>query len=82
MSLIRNGACVLKSLLPQEHALMQPLMSFPQALLPFGGGNDNGTAWELERFTTLEGFIGVMQLAGACFNLVKGAKVLACCEAF
>lgn len=71
ISLIRNGACVLKSLLPEEHTVMQPLISFPLAFLV-----GNGTVVKFERFTSLEGFIGVLQLAGAGFNLIKGAKVL------
>ena len=71
ISLVRNGACVLKSLLPKEYAVMKPLMSFPLAFLAGGAMASS----ELERFTGLEGFIGLLQLAGAGFNLLKGAKV-------
>lgn len=69
ISLVRNAACVLKSLLPPEYTMMQPLMRFPL----FGGTGWAGTP--LEMFTGLEGFIGILQVAGACFNLLKGAKV-------
>lgn len=48
---------------------MQPLMRFPS----FGGTEWAGTP--LEMFTTLECLIGILQVAGACFNLLKGAKV-------
>ncbi|CAN0451173.1 unnamed protein product [Ectocarpus sp. 12 AP-2014] len=72
ISLIRNAACVLKSLLPAEYTVMQPLMAFPFPLFWSGGG-----AGKLEMFTGLEGLIGVLQLAGAGFNLCKGAKGLA-----
>ncbi|CAM9762713.1 unnamed protein product [Ectocarpus sp. 6 AP-2014] len=72
ISLIRNAACVLKSLLPAEYTVMQPLMAFPFPLFWSGGG-----AGKLEMFTGLEGLIGVLQLAGAVFNLCKGAKGLA-----
>lgn len=74
VSLVRNAACVLKSVLPAEHRVMQPLMSFPFpafSLLGLGGGSQQ----RLEMFTSLEGLIGLLQLAGAGFNLLKGAKV-------
>lgn len=73
ISLVRNMACVLKSILPEHYAVMQPLMSFPLAFLV---GSSSGTAVKLEHFTGLDGLIGVLQLAGAAFNLIKGAKVL------
>lgn len=76
VSLVRNAACVLKSVLPVEHRVMQPLMSFPFpafSLLGLGGGSQQRQ--RLEMFTGLEGLIGLLQLAGACFNLIKGAKV-------
>ncbi|CAM9108414.1 unnamed protein product [Sphacelaria rigidula] len=72
ISLVRNAACVLKSLLPKEYAVMKPLMSFPLTFLA-GGATASS---QLERFTGLEGFIGLLQLAGAGFNLLKGAKGL------
>lgn len=50
---------------------MKPLMSFPLTFLA-GGATASS---QLERFTGLEGFIGLLQLAGAGFNLLKGAKV-------
>lgn len=82
ISLVRNAACVAKSLLPPEHAVMQPLMSFPYVpFLPLGEGETAGTSGgaggkvQLEMFTGLEGFIGLLQLVGACFNLWKGIKV-------
>lgn len=71
ISLIRNAACVLKSLLPVEYTVMQPLMAFPFPFFWSGGGG----AGKLEMFTGLEGLIGLLQLAGAGFNLCKGAKV-------
>lgn len=49
---------------------MQPLMAFPFYV---GGGQA-----ALDKFTGLEGLIGLLQMAGACFNLLKGAKVLQC----
>lgn len=66
VSLIRNAACVLKSLLPPHYSVMQPLMSFP--LFSRGGQS-------FDVFTGLEGFIGLLQIAGAGFNLWKGIKV-------
>lgn len=75
VSLIRNAACVLKSVLPVEYRVMQPLMSFPFpafSLLGLGGSQQRQ---RLEMFTGLEGLIGLLQLAGAVFNLCKGAKV-------
>lgn len=64
VSLVRNAACVFKSLLPPHYAVMQPLITFPFAM-----------GRSLDPFTSLEGFIGLLQLAGACFNLWKGVKV-------
>eukprot|EP00752_Nemacystus_decipiens_P016327 g14602.t1 len=76
ISLVRNAACVLKSLLPVEHAAMQPFMSFPlPAFLALGASHREQQ--QLEMFTGLEGLIGLLQLAGAGFNLCKGAKSLA-----
>lgn len=73
ISLVRNAACVLKSLLPVEYAVMQPLMSFPfPAFFSLGASQQQ----QLEMFTGLEGLIGLLQLAGAGFNLIKGAKVM------
>ena len=75
ISLVRNAACVLKSLLPAEYAVMQPLMSFPfPAFLSLGESQQRQQ--QLEMFTGLEGLIGLLQLAGAGFNLCKGAKVM------
>lgn len=74
ISFVRNAACVLKSLLPVEHTVMQPFMSFP--FLVGGGGEGGIGAAPFERFTGLEGLIGLLQLAGACFNIWKGIKVL------
>lgn len=72
ISLVRNAACVLKSLLPKDYVVMRPFMSFPlQFLLQ---GQSEGSS-KLDRFTGLEGVIGLLQLAGAGFNLCKGAKV-------
>lgn len=79
ISLVRNAACVLKSLLPAEYAVMQPFTSFPAFVVGGGGG---GAGAPLEKFTGLEGFIGIMQLAGACFNIWKGVKVLPSCDVF
>ncbi|CAM9902540.1 unnamed protein product [Ascophyllum nodosum] len=73
VSLVRNAACVLKSLLPPEYTVMQPLMAFP---VLGGAGWAGKEGMQLERFTGLEGFIGVLQVVGACFNLVKGAQGL------
>lgn len=77
VSLVRNAACVLKSVLPADYKVMQPLMSFPFpafSLLGLGvGGSPQREG--LEMFTGLEGLIGLLQLAGAIFNLSKGAKV-------
>lgn len=79
ISLIRNAACVLKSLLPTEYKVMQPLMSFPFSSSILGGAMSRaGASQELETFTALEGVIGLLQLAGAAFNLCKGAKVRSC----
>lgn len=79
ISLVRNAACVLKSLLPVEYAVMQPLMSFPfPAFLLLGASasqQQQQQQQQLEMFTCLEGLIGLLQLAGAGFNLCKGAKV-------
>lgn len=66
VSLVRNGACVLKSLLPTHFWVMQPTITIPFA-----------ASANAEKFTGLEGFIGLLQLAGACFNLWKGLKVRA-----
>lgn len=67
VSLLRNGACVLKSLLPADYTVMQPMMTLP--FLRAGRQS-------LDPFTVLEGFIGLLQLAGACFNIWKGIKVI------
>ncbi len=75
ISLVRNAACVLKSLLPPEHKAMQPLMSFPFPAVSLLGASH--PQQQLDMFTGLEGLIGLLQLAGAGFNLCKGAKVKA-----
>ena len=75
ISLVRNAACVLKSLLPVEYAVMQPLMSFPFPAFFSLGASQQQQQQQLEMFTGLEGLIGLLQLAGAGFNLIKGAKV-------
>lgn len=75
ISLVRNAAGVLKSLLPVEYSVMQPLLSFPVPAF-FSLGASQQQQQQLEMFTVLEGLIGLLQLAGAGFNLCKGAKVM------